>query len=341
MSKEEIFVKGNNKLLNKAIKREEKLERQLIRMYRKMFEEMERDIFEVFEKYATNNKLTYQDAIKNLTSKEFASWKMDVSEYMKEIEENGDDMLKIELETLLAKRKISRLEQLSYKLKKRLHYCFEYTNKQVEELLEKSVMESYEDTSKNLIKAYQFEVGLKPDEDIIFEVLNTPWSGAKFSDLIINHSRKLEGIIKNELTKGFYQGKSSQHICKVLEGKIDKSRKEIMKVVRTERTFCQNEIQRRKYKEVGFNYYKYKAKPEQKRTCNDCAEKHNKLFKLDEAEVGENFPPLHTNCRCSTVPITDRDWEKEQEKKEAYEKYKKDVEENYSEYNDKGEFEPF
>lgn len=341
MSKEEIFVKGNNKLLNKAIKREEKLERQLIRMYRKMFEEMERDIFEVFEKYATNNKLTYQDAIKNLTSKEFASWKMDVSEYMKEIEETGDDMLKIELETLLAKRKISRLEQLSYKLKKRLHYCFEYTNKQVEELLEKSVMESYEDTSKNLIKAYQFEIGLKPDEDMIFEVLNTPWSGAKFSDLIINHSRKLEGVIKNELTKGFYQGKSSQHICKVLEGKIDKSRKEIMKVVRTERTFCQNEIQRRKYKEVGFNYYKYKAKPEQKRTCNDCAEKHNKLFKLDEAEVGENFPPLHTNCRCSTVPITDRDWEKEQEKKEAYEKYKKDVEENYSEYNDKGEFEPF
>ena len=341
MSKEEIFVKNNNKLLNKSLKAEKKLERQMNRLYRNIFKEIERDIFEVFSKYATDNKLSYDDAIKNLTSKEYSTWRMELKDYIKEIEESGDELLEFELRTLEAKRKISRLEQLMCKVKLRLHYCFEYTNEEVEKLLEKSVMESYEDTSKNLIKAYQFDMVIDPTHDIIFEVLNTPWSGATFKELISNHSKKLEGIIKNELVKGFYQGKSSQHICKVIQGKVDRSKKEIMALVRTERTYCQNEVQRRKYEEVGFKYYKYKAKPEQARTCDKCAKLHNKPFKLSEAVINENFPPMHTNCRCSTVPLTDEDYKKEMDKIKAYEKYKKDVEENYSEYNDKGEFEPF
>lgn len=71
MNKEEIFVKNNNNLLKKSLKAEKKLERQMNRLYRNIFKEIERDIFEVFSKYATDNKLSYVDgtSINAITNK--------------------------------------------------------------------------------------------------------------------------------------------------------------------------------------------------------------------------------------------------------------------------------
>ena len=38
------------------------------------------------------------------------------------------------------------------------------------------------------------------------------------------------------------------------------------------------------------------------RSCPECASLDGQVFKLSEASVGENYPPIHPLCRCSTCP---------------------------------------
>ena len=56
------------------------------------------------------------------------------------------------------------------------------------------------------------------------------------------------------------------------------------------------------------NYKRFKVKKYQIiiaydiRTCDKCQQMDMKIFNLDEARIGNNFPPFHPGCRCATVP---------------------------------------
>lgn len=39
------------------------------------------------------------------------------------------------------------------------------------------------------------------------------------------------------------------------------------------------------------------------RTCDVCGGLDGQRFKLSEKQPGVNFPPLHPNCRCTTVAV--------------------------------------
>ena len=37
------------------------------------------------------------------------------------------------------------------------------------------------------------------------------------------------------------------------------------------------------------------------RTCEICGELDGKVFFVKDAKPGANYPPLHPNCRCTTI----------------------------------------
>lgn len=295
----------------KTINDEKKILKQLNKIQKDTFKELEKDIMTLFQKYAKENNLTYSDAIKNLTSKEFSEWRMDLKEYLNEIENNADPKLLLELNTLAMKSRISRLEQLTYQVNKQLNKCFTYSNEIVKELLEKSVVDAYSDSAKNVNYIYGTGATKNIAKEKVTEILMQPWSGANFSERIWSNRDKLAGIVRNELTKGMYQGKSSQNICKEISKRMEGSKNDIMRVIRTERSHAVNKAKLEQYKDTGFEYYKYKAAIGQNRTCERCQKLHKeseeKPIKLSEAVEGENFPPLHPNCRCTIVPVIEYD----------------------------------
>lgn len=306
----------------KAISDEKIIQKQLNKIYKDTFKELEKDIMTLFQRYADDNKLTYSEAIKYLTSKEFYEWRMDLSEYIELIEKTSDEKLLLELNTLAMKSRISRLEQLTYQVNKQLNKCFTYSNEIVKELLEKSVVNAYSDSAKNVNYAYGMEATKSIAKERVTKILMEPWSGANFSESIWSNRDKLAGVVRNELTKGIYQGKSSQRICKEISKRMEGSKEDIMRVVRTERSHAVNKAKLEQYKDTGFEYYKYKAAIGQNRTCERCRKIHKeseeKPIKLSEAVEGENFPPLHPNCRCTVVPFMKDDKIVENEEKEVY-----------------------
>lgn len=41
--------------------------------------------------------------------------------------------------------------------------------------------------------------------------------------------------------------------------------------------------------------------------CPDCEDLDGQRFKLSEAVVGENYPPIHPNCRCTVLAVLDEE----------------------------------
>ena len=56
------------------------------------------------------------------------------------------------------------------------------------------------------------------------------------------------------------------------------------------------------YQSAGIVFYKVKSARDEK-TCERCRNLNGKIYKVEEAKFGENFPPFHLGCRCCTGAI--------------------------------------
>ena len=77
-------------------------------------------------------------------------------------------------------------------------------------------------------------------------------------------------------------------------------------LVRTEVNHFANEATALSYEECEVEKYEFIATLDS-RTSGICQEMDNKVFKLSEKKTGINFPPLHPNCRSTTVPKLDNE----------------------------------
>jgi SPP1 gp7 family putative phage head morphogenesis protein len=65
------------------------------------------------------------------------------------------------------------------------------------------------------------------------------------------------------------------------------------------------------YKDSDLEYYEYLASD----PCDECGELDGRRFKVSEAVEGVNYPVMHPNCRCTTIPVVDLDEVLEEMKK--------------------------
>lgn len=243
---------------------------------------------------------------------------MDVGSYIKTInnesvDEKAREKLELEYNTLAMKTRISRLEELTYRVNKNLDTLFLVTHRAVKELLEKSVTKSY-----NSAHTLKRDPSLRDKK--LYKILEQPWSGANYSANIWNNRDKLAGIAQNEITKGIYQGKSAKKISKKISERLDASMKDIERVVRTESKHARNEASAQAYIDMGYEWYMFSSHTEGKsseRTCERCRKINEEKYRFDKRVVGENFPPLHPNCRCTIIPIV-KDEMIENSRKEEY-----------------------
>lgn len=103
--------------------------------------------------------------------------------------------------------------------------------------------------------------------------------------------------------------------------------KDIERVVRTESKHARNEASAQAYIDMGYEWYMFSSHTEGKsseRTCERCREINEEKYRFDKRVVGENFPPLHPNCRCTIIPIMN-DEMIENSRKEEYTEIKIDL----------------
>ena len=250
--------------------------------------------------YAIEKKLTYQQTTKYVNPKEFEKWKKFFKNIIKKYytDENLEKKkMLVELEMITNKKRAKRIEITNAAITANL---VKYSDK-FEKKLKNRIINTYKTTYKSLAK----DLGIKQtlSDKAIKNMLEMPFAGSNFSKRIWGNTDKLATILKKEMTNNLIRGIDPQKMIKNITKKMDhKNINDVKRLVRTELNNALNTITLNTYKAAGIKEYKFLAILDS-RTSQVCASLNGSIFKVENAIVGINYPPMHPNCRSTTVQV--------------------------------------
>lgn len=268
-------------------------------------EEILANINNLIGKYMSETGLSYSEAQKKLNSNEYKVWRKGIEGYLKELKQYKNvnpekyKEIKLELETLATRSKVSRLESLVIQTN-------QVINKQKFEE-EKEVTNYVKSVYETTFKSFQEDIGLKGANTIlplnqIERAIQYPWSGENFSERIWSNRDKLSRVLKTEITQSLIQGVNPQKLNKRIREQMGSGYKETQRLVRTELNYALNEATKIAYEEDEIEEYEFLAEIDN-RTSAICKELNGQIFKVKDAVVGVNYPSMHPNCRSTTMPV--------------------------------------
>ena len=264
-----------------------------------------KEISRITTTYMNDNILNYNEALKHLKGDDYKVWKKDLHDYMKEYNKllkNAPlqaQKLYLEIETLSAKSRISRLDSLKTQIDMELTKLIFG----VEDNAKNTLTSVYRDTFIEVTK----DLGINPvvSRDKIKTVLDKPWSGANFSQRLWSNTDKLAETVKQEIVNGMIQGINLKTMTKRVSERFETAKKnDVERLLRTEVNYVLNQATLDGYKEAGIEKYEFSATLDS-RTSQICSELHGNIFEIKNIAVGLNYPPMHPRCRSTTIPIID------------------------------------
>ena len=294
---------------NKVYKKASDLKKELDVHYIQAKKEIQKSINDLIARYMFKTDLSYADAMKYLTSKEFKEFRMSLEEYEAEIERLSEineelaNKLRIELETLAMKSRITRLDslktQIDIELSKKISKDYN--------VVEKGISEVYRD----FFKIQTTDFGLTGVNTVLPKktlkmLMQQPWSGANFSERIWGNSEALGKVLKQEIIQSFMQGVSIKDLSDRIEKRFENDRYNTERLVRTELNYAFNQTTKLSYEEAEIEEYEFLAEIDS-RTSEICKKLNGEKFKVKDARAGVNYPPMHPHCRSTTVAVLDFD----------------------------------
>ena len=143
--------------------------------------------------------------------------------------------------------------------------------------------------------------------EAIKKIIEYPYAGKMFSDRIWDNKDALVKYIQQDLTVGIIRGDSIQKMARQLKKDLNVLYYQAERLVRTETNYAMNQGHLKGYADSGVvEKYEFLAAIDS-RTSKLCKNQNGKVYKLSDAVVGVNFPPLHPHCRSTVIPVLE-DW---------------------------------
>lgn len=167
----------------------------------------------------------------------------------------------------------------------------------------KTLLGMYNKTSKMVSNQAGFSVGFEDGAQAAIDKIWCP-DGKHWSSRVWKNKSVMQAQLEQGITDCVARGLSKEKIITEITEKVDKDRYKASRLVRTELTYVQNAAAADTYEKAGCKKYEYCAALDN-RTSEECKKLNGQQFYFAEAVVGENFPPMHANCRCTIVPVFD------------------------------------
>lgn len=291
--------------------------REIEEQYRKAQREIESQISVWYQRFAVNNGITMQEARRLLTSGELAELKWDVNEYIKYGQQKAiDEKWMKQLENASAKAHISRLEALKLQVQQQVEIVFGNQLDGIDKAMRAVYSAGYLHTAFEIQKGTGVGYTLAAfNQTFIDKILNRPWApdGKNFSDRVWSNKQKLINELNTTLTQGIILGKDPGKIINAMSKKLDVSKTAAGRLVMTESAAFASRGQEDCFKELGVEEYEIVATLDS-HTSEICQDMDGKVFKMSERQIGVNAPPFHVNCRTTTVPYFNDEWNKNAER---------------------------
>lgn len=276
----------------------------IIRAYEQAIENINADIHQTFKAYVATD-IPEGEAKKLLNAAENDKL---YQELLQLYEETNDPQTKAEILNRINAQaygaRISRLEGVKARVYIQLRRVANYAEKTQKTLYTNTLQSSYYTNIYNIAEGLNcgIDFTLLPQR-AIDKVLREPWHGKNYSERIWTHNDRFIETVQDTITTGIISGHSVNRMAESLteyvkEGKDIRSSTDAL--VRTETSHFMNQGQKSAYEEIGIKKYRYVAALSE-RTCERCAALDGETFDVNKAVEGENYPPLHPNCRCVTI----------------------------------------
>ena len=302
LSNKSYWLKRSEELDKVAKMTEKEVMKKLSALYRDAFRSIEKEVNDFMMKYAVDHKLDYATVTQMLTPIDLAEYNEKIQELHAMYRDTKSEYIKIEIERLKARSKITRLRALQDAINVELcKVTHEY-----QMTLEDTLIGLFSD---QYTKACELMGVMDPGipREAIKKIIEYPYAGKMFSDRIWDNKDALVKYIQQDLTVGIIRGDSIQKMARQLKKDLKVLYYQAERLVRTETNYAMNQAHLKGYKDSGVvEKYEFLAAHD-KRTSKLCRDLDGEMFELSKAVVGENYPPMHPNCRSTVVPVLE-DW---------------------------------
>lgn len=126
-------------------------------------------------------------------------------------------------------------------------------------------------------------------------IANSSFKNATFSERIWSQQDLLKNDLYGILSTALIQGRNPREFIPKVRKSFDVTRYQAERLLRTELTRVRIQAQAESYEANGIDEYEYVACG-LKDVCPICKVLDKQTFKLKDMEIGENAPPMHSNC---------------------------------------------
>ena len=287
-------------------------------VYKNCLADINKEIEAFYGRYAENNRLTIAEVNKRLDPRQLKSAKEEIKKYYDAIDRlarNSDGKVdtgllrqyKDELRLQSAKAYMSRLEELKLNLKNITVNLGVEESKAYYQTLSKIYADTYKKTSYDIDKFFGFSAGFEGlNHKKLNSAIHQQWLGMNFSDRIWNNKGKLLDQINTTFLQGVAQGHNPRKIAETMSKNMGTAYYNCERLCRTESAHIMSEATLQGYRDRGTEKYQFEATLDN-RTSDICQSLDGQVFELKEAQEGVNYPPMHPNCRSTTVPYFEPD----------------------------------
>ena len=283
----------------------------LLQAYTIALREIKKDIDAFFTRYAKQNKISYAEARKRLTTPELKEFQAMVNRWLQEARAGSWSSEYIRyLEKLVGAKYVSRLEMLEADVRYQIEVIERGKHIDMTDLLSINYLAAYYERSYTVAHGTEIAVRFNAVAKAgVEKAVKTKWSQFNYSQTIWNDRDRLVRVLSTIIPQSFSRGLSSNQLGDMIAKELDASRNRGRTLARTEVNYICNQADLDVYKIVGIEDYEYLATLDAK-TSEVCRGLDGTVHKVSHAQAGVNYPPMHPNCRSTTVPkFSDQDVE--------------------------------
>ena len=303
MNSKDYWAQREAEATENYIKDEAEYSRQIKKIYSDMLDACQKEIDAFYGKYASQEGITIAEAKKRVSSLDIAEYERKAKRYVKD--KDFSDKANEEMRLYNATMKINRLEMLKANIGLELISGHDEIDKFMGGILKGRTEEELARQAGILGKT------VRNNSRLAHTIPNGSFHNATFSDRIWMYQDIMKADLGKLLQSGLIQGKNSRAIVKDLKkywyGNDPKTGKGaaycMERLMRTELARVQIEAQKQSYERNDIDMYMFITNS---KCCDACQALNGKHFKVKDMMPGENAPPLHPNCRCSTAAYFDR-----------------------------------
>lgn len=141
---------------------------------------------------------------------------------------------------------------------------------------------------------------IKPNAAAVDKAILNQYQRQNFSQTLYAHCEHFSKDLKENLVTGLIRGENLDRMARRIHQRMGVSQSAAKRLVRTETAYVYEQATKDAYEECGIEEYEYLAALDN-RTSEMCRELDGKHFKVKDALPGKNYPPMHPNCRSTTV----------------------------------------